>query len=63
MIGGVRQHVGVAEKKTHSRQREIDRSIEFSASSFAWTEHGLLLEMYLDNSISVQESLQCVTLH
>jgi len=64
VIGGVRQHVGVVEKKTRSREREIDRSIDFSsASSLAWTGHGSLLEMHLDSVTSVQESLQGVTVH
>lgn len=62
VIGGVRQHVGVVEKKTGSRESEIDRSINFfSASSVAWTGHGSFLEMHLDSVTSVQESLQCVT--
>jgi len=57
VIGGVRQHVGVVEKKTRSRESEIDRSIDFfSASSLAWIGHGLLLEIRLDNVTSVQES-------
>ena len=29
VIGGVRQHVGVVEKKTRSPENEIDRSINF----------------------------------
>lgn len=64
VIGGVRQHVGVVEKKSRSLENEIDRSINFFFRVFScWVERGSLLEMHLDSVTSVQESLQCVTVH